>query len=496
MPLPSRDATSQALSHAGSDLAAAGQQSLAEGTGRPGERKLEGLQAPAITVQKTAPAEIQVDKPVTFHVLVRNVGQVAAHDVVVADRIPEGTRLIDASPQFSRLPDGGLLWELGTMAPGEEKSVAIQLLPLAEGEIGSVAEVSFRAEASVSTICTKPQLTVTHTVPAQVLIGEGVTVSITLSNPGSGAATGVIVEEDVPDGLSHPAGKELEYEVGALAPGETRQLELELTADKPGVIENVVLVRGDGNLIAEDRARIEVIAPQLQVAMVGPSKRYLERQVTYEVSISNPGTASANGVELITYLPKGLKFVATDHQGQYDPERHAVYWSLEELPAAKTGAVTVTALPIETGEQKLRVEGRADLGLSHTFEHVVEVDGLAELFFTVKDIADPIEVGSETAYEVRVTNNGSKTATNVQLAVMLPAEMAPISGDGPTRGVVSGQQVAFEPLARLAPNSEAVFRINARGVQQGDLVIQAQLTSDELNTPVKVEESTRVYQDR
>jgi uncharacterized repeat protein (TIGR01451 family) len=467
-----------------------------EGTGRPGDEKLDGPQTPTITLEKTAPAEIQVGKPATFRIAVRNVGQVAAHDVVVTDKVPEGTRLIDASPPLSQSPDGGLMWRLGTMAPNEEKAIAVQLLPVAEGRIGSVAEVTFRTQASVSTLCTRPQLVVAHTAPERVLIGENVTLSITLSNPGSGPATGIIVEENVPDGLTHPAGKELEYEVGVLSPGETRKLELELKTDKPGVVNNVLVVRGDGNLTAEDRIQIEVIAPRLQVAVAGPTKRYLERQVTYDVSVSNPGTAPARDVELITYLPKGLKFVATDHQGQYDPEHHAVYWSLEELPPAKTGAVTLTALPIETGQQKLRVEGRAGPGLSHTLDHVMEVDSLAELFFTLDDTADPIEVGTETTYEVRVTNRGAKPDTNVRLTVELPAEMAPIGGEGPSRAAVEGQRVNFEPLARLAPKGEAVFRIGGRGLREGNAIVRAQLTSDDLKTPIKIEESTRVYADQ
>ncbi len=40
------------------------------------------------------------------------------------------------------------------------------------------------------------------------------------------------------------------------------------------------------------------------------------------------------------------------------------------------------------------------------------VDGLAAIMFEVKDLEDPIEVGGETGYEVRVVNQGTKAATN------------------------------------------------------------------------------------
>ncbi len=46
-----------------------------EGTGRPGERALEGPQRPALVLQKFAPEEIQVGKECKFVIKVRNVGQ-------------------------------------------------------------------------------------------------------------------------------------------------------------------------------------------------------------------------------------------------------------------------------------------------------------------------------------------------------------------------------------------------------------------------------------
>ena len=85
-----------------------------------------------------------------------------------------------------------------------------QILPLAEGEIGSVAQVVFGAQASARAVCTKPDLTLTHTGPQKVLIGEPVVFDISVSNSGTGAATAVIMEENVPEGLTHEAGKELE----------------------------------------------------------------------------------------------------------------------------------------------------------------------------------------------------------------------------------------------------------------------------------------------
>lgn len=462
----------------------------------PGDHRFEGQQTPTLAIEKSGPEEVQVDRKAVFQIQVHNVGNVPAHDVMVLDRVPRGTEFVHASSDITPTADGLLVWQLGTISPGQTVSVSLEVLPKMEGEIGSVAQLTFRAQASVRSVCTRPQLSVQQSAPEKVLIGQTATVHITVSNTGSGAAANVVLEEDVPDGLTHAAGRELEHAIGTLAPGASIELALALNAVKPGTYQNNLVVRGEGNLVAQDQKPIEVTAPQLKLAAQGPSHRFLDRQATYTIQIANPGTASAQSLELVSYLPKGMKYVTSDQQGQYDPQTHAVYWSLEELPAGAQGEIHVSVLPLEAGELKLRVEGKAKLGLSQSVEHTVRVEGTAELAFTVKDTADPIELDSDTTYEVQVQNRGSKADANVQLVAQLPPGLEPTSGSGPTQATVQDQLISFAPVAGLAPDEQVVFTIHARGKEVGTHVIRVQLLSAELPVPVTKEEGTRVYSDR
>jgi uncharacterized repeat protein (TIGR01451 family) len=242
--------------------------------------------------------------------------------------------------------------------------------------------------------------------------------------------------------------------------------------------------------------QIEVVAPQLEVDVSGPKKRFLERQATYSVSVSNPGTAPARDVELAAYLPRGMRFVEAESQGQYDQTQHAVFWSLEELPPSKAGSVKLTTMPIEPGEQRLRIEARADLGLAVTGEQIVQVEQSAELRHTVKDADEVIEVGSETTYLIKVSNVGTKAATNVRVVALLPPEIKGTAGEGPTKATGDATRIIFEPLAKLGPQEEVTFKVQAQGVSPGDHIVRVQLSSDEWPTPVTREESTRVYEDR
>ena len=468
-----------------------------EGAGQPGGQQLDGVQSPQLTVQKFAPKEIQMGKPASFRITIRNTGQIPACEVEVRDVIPKGTRLLGTAPQASRGARGEIVWTLGTIRPGEEWTGEMQLMPTAEGEIGSVATVHFGADASARSIATRPQLVLATTGPSKVLIGDQAMLSITISNPGTGVATGVVLEERIPPGLQHPAGAELEYEVGDLKPGESRKLELPLVANRPGPATNLLSARGDGNLRAEDKLDIEVLAPQLDVGLEGPKRRYLERQAVYQLSVTNPGTAPAKQIELVASLPPGLKFISANNAGYYEESTRTVRWRLEELPVNETGEVKLVTMPIDAGRdgQSIKLRATAQKNLSVEKEQPVVIEGIAAILFQVADAEDPIGVGGETSYEVHVVNQGSKAASNVQLVVDLPPEVKFAAAEGPTRYRNEGNRVIFEGLARLAPKADTTYRVRIKAIRPGDLRTRFQLLTDDMQSPVTKEESTRVYAD-
>ena len=466
----------------------------ADGTGRPGERILEGLQTPALTIQKLAPPEIQVGKKCTFAIRVQNNSQRTAHNVVVSDIVPLGTQLVGTAPK-ANVSGAQILWDLGTLSVGEERIVEMELMPTEEGELGSVATVTFATQASAKTRCTRPQLALRLSSEPRVMIGEQQLVQIEVTNPGTGDATGVLLLENIPQGVSHEAGPALEFEIGTLHPGETRKLELLLHAEEAGLVDNMMTARADANLQVQANCQFEVIAPALKVSVEGPSRRVLERPATYTVSVDNPGTASAREVQLITQLSKGLQFVSANNMGEYDAATHSVHWSLAELPANQRGTVELTALAVEAGNQTLQFATRAQQGLEDRTETHVLVEGIVALSFDVQDVQDAIAVGEETSYEVRVLNEGTKAATNVQVVAALPPSLRAQPGQGDARYTIQGDRVIFTPLAQLAAKAEASFRFRVQSLRAGDQRVTLQVTTDEVREPIVEIESTQVYSD-
>ncbi len=467
------------------------------GSGLPGKAELEGEQVPALSIEKVAPREIQIDQPTDFRVIVKNVGRVVANEVRVTDQVPRGAQFVKAVPEATRNAAGTLVWELGSLKPGEERSVVLTLQPKQTGEIGSVAQVTFAAPASLRVLVTKPQLAVEHSGPAKVMIGDRVPLAISVRNLGNGPAKEVVLQEVVPPQLKFSEDfNELEYEIGTLAPGESRKVNLNLSAAQIGRFRNTILVSGGGGLHAEHQIDMEVVAPQLQLSSEGPSRRYLKRNATHIFSVRNSGTAIATNLDLVTKLPQGVRFVSANNQGQYDPGSHAVYWSLDRLNVGQGASVQLTTTPEDPGEQAIEFIATADLNQKASFRQPLLVEDLLELFFEIDDVEDVIEVGSETRYRIRLINQGTVTATNLQLTFSAEQGIRPMSVDNRLAGEVRGQEVIFAPVAEIRPGQELVTYVTAVGAAPGEHRIVARLRSDQREMNVSKEESTRVYADR
>ena len=462
----------------------------------PGNRQMDGAQNPSLQIQKRAPEEVQVGQPASFGLIVRNVGNATAYDVAVVDSVPRGTKLSKTNPPAEHRSDGTLIWSLGEMSAGSEQVLTVELIPETEGEIGSVASVNFAAQASVRTVSTQPKLVVKQVVERSILLGKPVQIRVTVINEGTGVARGVALEEDVPRGLRHPMGATLGVPLGDLAPGQSKSTDLELVAIEPGQTKNIMRAVASNTSAGESVAEIEIVSPKIRIETTGPKLRYLERQATYQVNVTNEGTSTAFDVEIVAQLPRGMQYNSSGNHGEYLPDQHAVSWSLEELPVGSTATTEMTLLPVEEGDFAIRLQCRA-VGIESTpIEKQVRIEGQSELAFTIEDDNDPIETDGQTTYLVRLTNTGTRVDEEVQVMIELPQGAKVLQVNAPVAYKETAQGLVFEPIPQMRAKDQQQYRFAVRLDREGVQIVRAHVKSKLRSTPVVKEESTQVYRDQ
>jgi uncharacterized repeat protein (TIGR01451 family) len=455
-----------------------------------------GRQEPSVSIEWVGPPMSRLNQPMACQLVVRNTSSVAVQNVVVRHRPGPGASCKASEPPPA-VDQGVLVWSLGTLAPGQVRRIDLKMVVHVKGPLTCQATVSFSAAASHQVQVSEPQLHIKLKAPDKALADEPVTLLFTVSNPGDGSADAVKLKTLLPDGLEHAHGKTIEVSLGTLAAKETRTLQLMCTARGSGPTKCQVLVTGDGNLKATDEATVDVLLPKLDLAIAGPKLRYIDRKATYLFKVINPGSAPAANVVVHGTVPAGFKYHAVSTGGLYDESTRQASWVLGDLQPGQSREVALELVPTAAGDHKLAAEVTSARGLKTDAETRTVVAGLSALLIDVVDTDDPVEVGSDTTYEIRVANTGTKMETNIEVACTLPeqVEFRSAKAGSNLKFTVEGREVMFAPIAKLAPRADAIYRIQVRGKAPGDVRFRVRVRADGLHDPVVREEATRFYND-
>ena len=446
-----------------------------------------------ISIDKKIPDEVLLNTSVEIVIVVKNNGTTEVKNLVLRDSVPKGAQFAQNSSNVTPDESGELIWDAFNLSPQEEKTFKYSIIPQKEGLIGSVATVMAVASASGSFHCSKPKLKVDVSAPENIVKGQVVPFVIVVSNIGTGTANNVVIKENIPEGLYHPDGTVLTNTgLNSIKAGESKRITLELQATGAGTIANELVVSADN--CEEQRAltEVQVLAPELKLAVEGPESIYLERNATYKLSVQNIGRASAFDVQLTARLPEGTQFVETDNLGAYKKEENTVYWDLAELPAQTGADIKLKIATTGVSRSELVFSAVGPNNLTATANQQVTIDGLAALSFNVHSSTDLVEVGKEFEYSIQIENRGTKASNNVVLQILPPDAIVILATDGPTKAENRDGVVVFQKIDSIPAKNSVTYKIKAKPMASGDCRVSFQLSSDDLEPLVK-EENTRVY---
>ncbi|MEE9393202.1 MAG: CARDB domain-containing protein [Planctomycetota bacterium] len=446
-----------------------------------------------VMLEKRAPIEVMLGVPFEYTIAVGNLTSEKLEDVAVMDRVPNGLTIQDSTPPFQRSADGKYSWVLGDVAAGSSQEIRVRAVANSLGEHKYCAEVSYNQLACCTTKVVEPNITLTKNItPADGLVCDPYSCVITVTNTGTGPARGVVVRDNLPAGLTSDDGRNnLSWDVGTLNAGETREIRFNLKANATGQYTNSAEATADGGLTSSASASMTARNCELSITKSGPDKIFGGQQATYEISVTNSGNADARDCVVEDMLPANSTFVSASDGGQN--VGGSVRWNVGVLRAGESRnfSVSVRAGSIGTMRNVARVSSYCCPPAQA--EAVTEVRGIPAVLLEVIDLEDPIPVGSEVTYKIRVTNQGSAQDTNIIITVNLEDTSAFVTGGGATNHSVSGSTITFAPLPSLAPGGVAEWTVRVKAVSAGDVRFAVQMDTDELSRPVNETEATNFY---
>jgi uncharacterized repeat protein (TIGR01451 family) len=330
---------------------------------------------PKLDVVKKGPSSIELGEIATWTVTVTNQGSADATNVVVKDQLPEAFE-----------PTTPLTQNIGTLTPGETRSVTYSAKAVKQGDFRNLAVATYdggpavAGESSAPISVVQSGIRVRKTGPAEAYVFKPVPFEISIENTGDTDLHNVHITDILPAGASvadNGGGRVSDNAIGWMIPllpaGSSQLITTEIAATRKGESTNTVKVVTANGLKVSDIATTNWLAvPGVTVSITDSKDPLRVKEATvYSIQVRNQGQFEpVTGTVTVTFNDKLLPTaVGGDAQGLIDGQ-----------------TVTFPSTTLEPGK---------DTNLSITTEGAKIGPGRAAMSFSADFLSDPI-ISQET----------------------------------------------------------------------------------------------------
>ena len=408
---------------------------------------------------------------VDYTVTVTNDGIGDAKDVVVRDVLGEGLTFVDATGNYSFDEVTRTVTWIVDLAKGESRTFYVNVIVSGYGNVTNSLVVGNKtAGVNVTVSEINPDKTVDNEIPN---FGDNVTYTVTVTNDGIGDANNVVITDVLDKGLKFlNATGNFTYDEKTgtitwtvdLAKGETKTFNVNVTVLGYGVLPNTVAV---GNKTAVRNITVPEI---ITVKEVNSSDIHIGDEITYTITVSNPGKINAANVVIRDILPEGLKFINASNGGVYDPVTGIITWILN-ITANSTVDLTADVCVNKSGN----ITNTVNVG-NKTSNCTIESGDIVDLEIHIVADKSEIYVGDNVVYTVTVINNGPSDAINTIANVLIPNALSILSYNA-TKGtfdITSGNW----SIGNLTNGEKVVLTFVAKALNEGNSTVYVNVTSE------------------
>ena len=408
---------------------------------------------------------------VNYTVTVTNDGIGDAKDVVVRDVLGEGLKFVLATGNYTFDEATRTVTWIVDLAKGESKVFSVIATVVGYGNVTNSLVVGNKTTGvNVTVPEINPDKTVDNEIPN---FGDNVTYTVTVTNDGIGDANNVVITDVLDKGLKFLNATEnftYDEKTGTITwtvdldKGETKTFNVNVTVLGYGVLSNTVAV---GNKTAVRNITVPEI---ITVKEVNSSDIHIGDEITYTITVSNPGKINATNVVIRDILPEGLKFINASNGGVYDPVTGIITWILN-ITANSTVDLTVVANVTKSGN----ITNTVNVG-NKTSNCTIESGDIVDLEIHIVADKSEIYVGDNVVYTVTVINNGPSDAINTIANVLIPNALSILSYNA-TKGtfdITSGNW----SIGNLTNGEKVVLTFVAKALNEGNSTVYVNVTSE------------------
>ena len=481
-----------------------------------------------VSVRMSGPAAGSVGSRLKYRITVSNPGDLAADEVVVTGAVPAGMSFVSSNPP-AETTGGTIRWPLGTLGMGQTRTFEAEYLAEKAGTVEVCAEASaaggFSARDCVVTSIEAPKLEVKILGPERAQVGEEITYELVVTNRGQVAATDLVIRDTFDRGLEHAeaTGNLIDRKFGRLEAGASRSIGVVFRVARAGRLCHEVEIRSPDGVSASARACVEATtaaaepdrstpptasdtvprdrpfpAPvpaadpnALSVKIVAPRTCVIGEKHMFEVWVTNKGDQTLTDVNVSCLVDRELDVLEATEGHQRRPSDGAILFKLPPIPPGEVGQISdVLCECVSEAERAcFFVKVTCREGVEKNEEACVAIgpgtpESPSSLKITVDALPQPINLNGNLTCRIEVTNNSSLSDRNVVVEVIVPEGMVidRLRTYGPAPHTIEGQTIRFDPVDSLFANQSLEYRTRLRPKVTGDVVLQASVSSLNVQT--------------
>ncbi|TDP03209.1 PKD domain-containing protein [Flavobacterium sp. 245] len=501
-----------------------------------------------LSLQKTvSPTSVSINDNVIFTIRITNSGPNNATGIRVSDHLPPGYTYVSDNGAGKYNNTTGI-WNVGNLNNGN--SLALQItakvnVVAALSNYVNTAEIQTAKQkdpdstpgnglpeddiASANITLKTADLELTKAVtPTSGAAGDQVEFTLTVLNNGLGNATGVSVQDVIPEGftlipgsvsnngLYNVATATITWQNLAISNASTVNLTFRAIVNPLGNYLNIAQITasdladpdstpnnddGDQSEDDEDNAPFTFIGPTADLSLIkrvvtGNTSAVIGSQISFELIITNNGPNTTTGVLVKDLIPSGYEFVNySSSAGLY--ENTFGIWNVGSIASGVSESLILDVKVLPTGDYLNTTQVTAsdltdpdsapnndDGDQSEDDEAnavITPIQPSADLSLT-KTVSNPTPlVGSFVTFQIITTNNGPQDAANVTVTDLLPSGYT-FSNFNATSGTYDSSTGIWS-LDILKNTESETLQITGIVNPTGDYTNIAEVTSSDITDP-------------
>lgn len=403
----------------------------------------------------------------------------SAYDVVLKDTIDKNFTIIDTNYENSG-NENELIFELGNLSPDTQISVVITLKANADAELKNYINTAVVSANNHEEIEDSADVTVTDDAvfikkrvsKDTVRPGDEFSYYIDYGNTGSASSDRVVISDTIDSRLSivsangaNISGNNLTWEIGSIPEGAENTLEIVVRVNDNvamnTVINNVVVLKEEGELDKEDFEKIEVIDSDVSIEKL-TSKHEVKpnEEFDYVIKVKNNGSAASKYLTITDIIDTNLEIVSANGA---NINGQTITYTIPSLNVSEEKEYIITVKVKNTVNDAtvinnlvtLKEDGKPD---KEDEEQVVVRKPILRVEKYVDKNPAIYNVGEEFIYNIAIYNDGSIASDNVTVTDNISDLLTIIDSDS---GIVNKNNITWN-IDSIAPNSRVLLQVKVK----------------------------------